>query len=94
MRVAFRSILWQKSKADVYVVQAVSLDQAAQADGNASVFQFDQIQAKAQPGVHFHRPVRDVFPRILERSDAFVADEPQERGIVQQRKDKFRIVGR
>src|SRR3984885_15558706 len=86
-----RPISRQKRESYVWVIQSFALDQPANPD-RRPVSQASGIQTEAIARVAVHRSMTNIIAGVREGPDAFVADEADESGLVQQLQNKFGVV--
>ena len=82
----------QECVTDVDVRQVVALEQPAHADGSAVRLARDVPQAEAVLFVHRHRPLAQVAMRVFDGAHAAIADVLDERRLVEQLHDEWRVV--
>ena len=71
--------------------QAIPPQEATHADSSAAISKRDSPQAVPVLGVHGERAILQVPLRVLQRVHVAVADEPQPRGVVDERQNKRRV---
>lgn len=91
-RVALPPEFLQEREADVHVLEPIALQQAADADGRAGLFQLDQVQAKSEFAVAGDGASGDVAASVGEGARTAIADIFEEGGLVQKLQDERGVI--
>src|SRR2546421_3567079 len=92
--VSFGPELRQKSKANVYVLQRLPLQQSADSDRDSSSFQLHQIESEAEPFIACNRSVLNIQQSVGPGSNTLIADVSYKRGLIEKFKNKLGIITR